>query len=81
MPPIIQGNDRYYDELEKEMRTTGLPMYEAELRMLYRVIRKLRLDTRMNHNDILEHLRDVWGMSRKGYYTRLKRIREKYPCP
>ena len=81
MPAIIQGNDRYYDELEKEMRATGLPMYEAELRMLYRVIRVLRLDQRMRHNDIKEHLREVWGMSRKGYYTRLKWIREKYPCP
>lgn len=81
MPPIIQGNDRYYNELEKEMRESGMQMYDAECRMLYRVIRKLRLDGRMNHNDIREHLRDVWGMSRKGYYTRLKWIREKYPCP
>jgi hypothetical protein len=35
----------------------------------------------MRHNDIREHLKEVWGMSHKGYYTRLKWIREKYPCP
>lgn len=77
----IAGNDEYYNEIQIEMDATGTPMRDAEVSMLYRVIKKLRMENRLTHKKIAEHLQQVWGLTPGAYYTRLKWIREKYPCP
>lgn len=79
--PRIAGNEQYYNELQIEMDASDLPMRDAEINMLYRCIKKMRLEERKNHAEIATHMAQVWGLSQGAYYTRLGWVREKYPCP
>lgn len=77
----IFGNAAYLEALQEEMDRTGAAKDEAEIELLYRIIKGLRLREHQHHSDIFRQLKEHWGITRSAYWIRVQRIRKKYACP
>lgn len=77
----ISGNEQYFREIEREMMKEVMTPKEAELRLLWRVIFRMRIDKKLTHNAIAAILSERYGFSYDTYYRRLREIRKKKPVP
>ena len=80
--PRIAGTDEYYRSIEREMEQRCIDDWrEAEIEMLYRVIRSMRLTDGKTHREIQDHLEKVWGLKQGAYRRRLEKVRQRYVVP
>ncbi len=64
------GNDRYYAELEVEMKESNMMQREAEINMLYHTIKKMRLKDRMSWGQIAKWYEETYDLSKGAFETR-----------
>ena len=74
--PRKGGNERYWEDVELEMLKQDISQAVAEIQLFARMVKLMRKNNGMRHDEIAVHMNNMWGISHGAYYRRLKVARE-----